>query len=118
MGATKIEIEATGPLVDAEALDELRLVFGDRAGELLARSRQVIAERAAEVRRLADAPDDTLGAFAHEIAGMAGQLGLRPLAAAASRLQAQCAEGVAEAPVSARAVAALADASLAALPAA
>lgn len=118
MGATATRLEAGAQIVDAEALAELRLLFGPRAPELLARSRAIIAERAAGLPDAAAQPTpEALGRLAHEIAGMAGQLGLRALAAAAARTEALCAAGDrAGAVASASALVALSEVSLAALP--
>lgn len=109
------------PLFDESALTGLRAAFGDKIAMLLSRTRAVIEERVSQIAPLAaQGPSQALGRLAHEVGGMAGQVGLSRLGAAALALEALCeAGGDADAVRDAAArLSLLSDASLAALPAA
>lgn len=107
-------------LVDAETLAELRLLFGERSAMLIGKTRELLAERTkALAPAAAQGALEPLGRIAHEIAGMAGQIGLKPLAQSALALERTCHQGEqATAVAGATSLAALAAASLDALPAA
>jgi len=112
---------ADAPVFDAAALDGLRAAFGARIGVLLDRTRAVISERVAQMAPLAgEGPSRALGRLAHEVGGMAGQVGLARLGAAALALEALCEAGGAPEAVrdAADALAALSALSLEALPSA
>ncbi len=112
---------ADAPLFDELALQGLRAAFGDKIAMLLGRTRAVIEDRAGQIAPLAaEGPSHALGRLAHEIGGMAGQVGLARLGAAALALEALCeAGGDADAVRAAAArLALLAETSLEALPSA
>lgn len=102
-------------LLDLSVLDQLREVFGERTEILLSRTRQMVCERMAQ---LADEePGDKLARIAHEVAGMAGQVGMARLSREALALERMCRDGDADgARKAAGALASLADRSLEELP--
>lgn len=107
------------PVFDPAALDGLRAAFGARITMLLERTRAVLAERVAQIAPLAaEGPSHALGRLAHEVGGMAGQVGLARLRAEALALEALCEAGGAPAAVAeaVERLVTLADASLEALP--
>lgn len=82
------------PLIDASVIDGLRAAFGERIAMLLSRTRAVIAERAGQIAaRAQDGPTPEMARLAHEVGGMAGQVGLTRLSAAALSLEALCGDG-------------------------
>lgn len=119
MNATKANTspEPT-PLIDATVLDGLRAAFGERIAMLLSRTRAVIVERVGQIAARADqGGSPEMARLAHEVGGMAGQVGMTRLGAAALALEALC--GGADPRAVAQAVAEverLAQQSLAALP--
>jgi len=109
------------PIFDPAALDGLRAAFGARITMLLERTRDVLAERVAQIAPLSGGgASQALGRLAHEVGGMAGQVGLARLRADSLALEALCEAGAAPETVRAAAerLTALASASLEALPSA
>jgi HPt (histidine-containing phosphotransfer) domain-containing protein len=78
----------TAPLVDGVLLDGLRAAMGPATDTLLARARGILDDRLHALDALAASPlEDQVARLAHEIAGVAGQIGLARLAQAALALE-------------------------------
>lgn len=76
------------PLIDAAMLEGLRAALGPATDQLLARATDVLEDRMSQLAALADDPlDENLARLAHEIGGVAGQIGLARLARAALALE-------------------------------
>lgn len=121
MNATGAQTKSeTPPLIDVSVIDGLRAAFGDRIAMLLSRTRSVIIERVGQIaERARDGASPEMARLAHEVGGMAGQVGLARLSAAALALEALCAGGdAADVARAAELVDVLARQSLAVLPAA
>jgi HPt (histidine-containing phosphotransfer) domain-containing protein len=104
-------------LLDLSVLDQLREVFGERTEILLTRTRQMVCERMAQMAD--EEPGDRLARIAHEVAGMAGQVGMVRLSREALDLERMCRSGDADAARrAAGALRVVADRSLEELPAA
>jgi hypothetical protein len=116
----KVMTQGASDLFDAAALDALREIFGDRTAMLLSRTRQMVVERMGMMAEV-EGPDrgERLARIAHEVGGMAGQVGMTRLSREALAMERLCREGDAAAVDRAvDALDALARDSLAALPAA
>jgi HPt (histidine-containing phosphotransfer) domain-containing protein len=118
MFAVRKSSAAPSDLIDQTVLQGLREIFGPRSATLLARTRQMVAERVETLGRMAEAgPDDRLARLAHEIGGMAGQVGMKRLSRDALALERLCRTGdLVEIRTATAALGKLAAASLAALP--
>ena len=117
MFAAKKSSAAEAGLIDSAVLDGLRKIFGDRTATLLSRTRQMVTERIATIEGMAQRePDAAMARVAHEIGGMAGQVGMARLSREALALERLCLSDKAAATPAARELVALARDSLAALP--
>jgi HPt (histidine-containing phosphotransfer) domain-containing protein len=94
MFAARKSSAAASELIDETVLQGLRQIFGDRSATLLTRTRQMVAERVETLGRMAESgPDDKLARLAHEIGGMAGQVGMKRLSQDALALERLCRGG-------------------------
>lgn len=81
-------------LLDHGVIDGLRTVFGERTGMLLSRTRQMVAERMEQIGRTDPVTEsEPLARLAHEVGGMAGQVGMSALSAEALALERLCRQG-------------------------
>jgi HPt (histidine-containing phosphotransfer) domain-containing protein len=76
------------PLVDATMLDGLRAALGPATDTLVARAQGILDDRLEKLDALGPTPlEDQFARLAHEIGGVAGQIGLARLAKAALALE-------------------------------
>lgn len=81
---------AAVPLVDSAMLDGLRAALGPATDTLVSRAQGILEDRLEKLDALAPTPlEDQFARLAHEIGGVAGQIGLARLAKAALALE-QC----------------------------
>lgn len=86
------------PLVDAALLDGLRAALGPAIDTLVARAQGILDDRMEKLDALAPTPlEDGFARLAHEIGGVAGQIGLARLSQAALALEQHSRSGDAEA---------------------
>lgn len=78
-------------LVDHAVVEGLRAVFGDATAALLSKTRAIILDRLAQMATAERSGEwERLGRLAHEVGGMAAQVGLARLSDAALALEAAC----------------------------
>ena len=79
---------SAAPLVDSALIDGLRAALGPATDALVARARGILDDRMEKLDALATTPlDDQFARLAHEIAGVAGQIGLARLSQTALALE-------------------------------
>jgi HPt (histidine-containing phosphotransfer) domain-containing protein len=93
LAAGQIKADGAG-LLDHGVIDGLRAVFGERTGMLLSRTRQMVVERMEQMGRTdPGAEAESLARLAHEVGGMAGQVGMAALSVEALALERLCRQG-------------------------
>ncbi|MFN3613086.1 MAG: Hpt domain-containing protein [Rubrimonas sp.] len=93
LAAGQIRADDAG-LLDHGVIDGLRAVFGERTGMLLSRTRQMVAERMEQIGRTDPCVEaEALARLAHEVGGMAGQVGMAALSLEALALERLCRQG-------------------------
>lgn len=82
------DVFATVPLVDSAMIEGLREALGAGTDMLVERAAAVVEDRVAQLSALADRPlEDRVARLAHEIGGVAGQVGMARLSRAALALE-------------------------------
>jgi HPt (histidine-containing phosphotransfer) domain-containing protein len=82
-------------LIDQELVAGLRAALGGGAETLMAKAAEMVRDRVARIA--AAEPDEAMARLAHELGGVAGQVGLRRLSTEALDLERLCRAGEADA---------------------
>jgi HPt (histidine-containing phosphotransfer) domain-containing protein len=109
----------SAPIVDPAVIDGLRAALGPATDTLIAKASEMVRDRVARLRDRIAAGDGEAARTAHEIGGVAGQIGLARLATVALGVEQDLRSGAPDRVAAARAeaadLAALTETSLAAL---
>jgi HPt (histidine-containing phosphotransfer) domain-containing protein len=88
MTEAHLDAVAALPLYDGAVLEGLRAALGPATDTLVEKATDILEDRMARLQALGETPlDDEFARLAHEIAGVAGQIGLTRLSKASLALE-------------------------------